>query len=61
MAPSAPFTTTRLRRVLHWLFPSCRAAVAAAEVEAAASLLHLPLAVHVALALLAHLACALTE
>jgi len=39
----------------------CRRAVAAAEVEIAACLFHLPLGLHVALALWAHLMCGLAE
>ena len=62
MAPSAASTTTTRRgRVLHLLFPSRRAVVAAAEVEIAASLMHLPLPLHVALGLLAHVVFLLAE
>lgn len=58
MAPSAPFTTTRPGRVLHWLFPSRRAVLVAAVVDVVAVLLGLPFPVHLAVSALAHLICA---
>jgi hypothetical protein len=62
MAPSAASTTTtRRNRVLHLLFPSHRAVFASAVVEAALSLLHLPLLVHVVLGLLAHVVLVFVE
>ena len=61
MAPSASFTTTRRRRVLHWLFPSRRALLAVAAVEIAASLVGLPLPLHALAGLLAHLVLAVLE
>lgn len=62
MAPSAASTTTTWRsRVLHVLFPSRRAVIAAAEMEIALSLLHLPLPLHVALGLVAHVVLVFVE
>ncbi len=62
MAPSAASTTTTRRsRAVHLLFPSRRAVVAAAEVEIALSLLHLPLPLHVVLGLLAHVVLVFVE
>jgi hypothetical protein len=62
MAPSAAsITTTRRGRVLHLLLPSRRAVVAAAEVEIAASLMHLPLPLHLALGVLAHVVFVFVE
>lgn len=56
MAPCAASTTpTRLGRVLHWLSPSRRAAVAVAALEIAATLLGLPLALQLVVGLVLHL------
>jgi hypothetical protein len=51
-------TATRMGRILHWLFPSRRVAVAVAAVEAAAGLLGLPLALHIVVGLAAHIVIA---
>jgi hypothetical protein len=61
MASSAASTTTRLGRVLHWLFPSRRAVLAAAAVEVAASLIGLPLPLHLLVGVAAHLALTISE
>jgi hypothetical protein len=61
MAPSAPFTTTRPSRVLHWLFPSRRVVLAAVAVELAAFLLGLPLPLHIGVALAAHIGLAVVR
>ncbi len=56
MAPSAASTTpTRLGRVLHWLFPSRRVAVAVAALEVVLFLLGLPLLLHLVVCVALHL------
>jgi hypothetical protein len=54
MAPSAS-STTRRSRVVHWLFLSRRAVFAVAAVDVAVSLAGLPLPLHAAAGLGAHL------
>jgi hypothetical protein len=60
MAPRAASTTaTRRGRVLRLIFPSRRAVFAAVVVEVAASLVGLPLPLHVIVALVTHVVIAL--
>jgi hypothetical protein len=57
MAPYAASTaSTRLGRVLHWLFPSRRAVLAAAALDIAVLLLGLPVPFHLATAIAFHAA-----
>jgi hypothetical protein len=61
MAPHVKTTTasTRVRRVLRWLFPSRRTVLVDAAVEVAAALLGLPAPLHVVIGLAAHFVFAL--
>lgn len=62
MAPCAASTTsTRMGRVLHFLFPSRRAVLAATAVEVAVSLVGLPLPLHLLVGLAGHLLLAVVE
>ncbi len=60
MAPCATsINTTRLGRVVHWLFPTPHVIVAVAAVEVSVFLFGSPLPVHIVVGLVLHVALSL--